>query len=313
MILVMNKKHGVGCTTLAFNLGMLYNIPIYVKNDSFMLDKSKEKSPMLDRPHVDSFPSVSKITPSKKDGIMDIGAEYSHIRFRKFIKSASVIVVPLDFGYETILHTIDTLDYVRELNDSVPIVMVLNRLNKQDYKRDFNYKEYIFNRLDDAGYNFETENLQFTYLRNSYGLSSNLDSGKYFLDNFIVEDRLEEFKNLNKEVKHSQYDLFLHLVYNALKDTDYTDTDVYDQEKDIVVFRTHFLAQKYSYSQLDFKRYINPSYVLKENKLLRDMAYISDCVYGHCYDICKESEFRKREEKYYNFSKENGKRDRAWF
>ena len=281
MILVMNKKSGVGCTTLAYTLGRLFNLPIYVNKESFMLDDW----------HREIFPTVGKITATKRSGVLDIGSDVEKAYVRKFVNNASVIVVPVDFGYETIMKTIRTLDIIRSFNEEVPIVLVLNRLDKEDGDRDFNYREYLKNKFEDHGYLLHGGKIVLTYLRNSYGLYSNLDSGEYFLDKFLREDRKGEFERFKEYFmstlrheydetwEHPDYDLFRCFVAKSLDKVDYEDEAIYEQEKDMVVFRNGFKRDFHWLQTSKLLEFGDGKYAYKENKLVRDMAYIAHSVF----------------------------------
>ncbi|WP_087438103.1 hypothetical protein [Sulfurospirillum diekertiae] len=386
----MNKKHGVGCTTLTYNLGRLFNIPIYVDKNHFMLDKD----------HKDLFPTVRKITASKENGILDIGADYNKPYVKKFISKAKVIVIPLDFGYETIIDTLATLKYLKDqqflnllqqvdaieelryikqekdtlLNEIsqrknnalksspeneieikkyfsrecenieqrfmnrfvealeegqlnayiTPIILILNKLDKQDSERDFSHKEDLKNRFQDEGYHFDNMNLILTYLRNSYGLYSNIDNGGYFFDKFLTdqgqkdffEGRISYHENIFKRYinncanfssRYSQefcqvyvkkhlsvgrsYQLFLIIAYSILQKVDYTDTNIYDQDKDIVIFREQF-KNEYKYLStytLDNELFDKTYIYNKETKLIKDIAYIAYSI----FEYLDETDFKK--------------------
>ena len=177
MILVMNKKNGVGCTILTYNLGRLFNIPIYVKPNSFMLDDE----------HQDYFQTVKKIAHNNTLGILDIGTDVEKKYVQKFLKDGivNIIVIPMDFGYETILKTRETAEYIREINDTIDIVFILNRLDKNDRERDFNYRNFLLEQFPDLT---STHNYHLTYLRNSYSLFSNMDIGEYLFEKCQSEE-----------------------------------------------------------------------------------------------------------------------------
>jgi len=314
MILVMNKKHGVGCTTLTYNLGRLFELPIFVKEDSFMFDNE----------HKVYFENVGKITTSKREGIFDIGAEYNKTFVKRFIQNdAKVVVIPLDFGYETIVDTITTIQYVQELNEELPIILILNRLDKQDSDKDFNYKEYLKLKFEDAGIDFRSRNLVLTYLRNSYGLYSNFDVGNYFMDNFFSNDYLmkreKEKEMYCEKIKYFEYEQFLYFTNEALAKVDYKNEDVYIQDKDMVEFRNNF-KEKYSdfrhnydyfvrrrndnnliYSYSTIKNYCdtyrNKTALYQEAKLIKDMAFISHVIF-ECFasedNIIRQKMYRHR-------------------
>jgi len=298
MILVMNKKHGVGCTTLTYNLGRLFELPIYVDKDNFMIDSY----------HKELFPTVGKITASKKSGIFDIGADYKKAYVKKFINQSKVIVIPLEFGYESIIYTIDTIKYIREIdytrpnpqeiNPETPIVLVLNRLDKSDSDRDFQYKEYLKSKFEDEAELFFDNKLILTYLRNSYSIYSNLDNGKYFLDNFINEHK-DFYK---KNIENFEYDTFHYLVNKALSKTDYKNEDIYLQDKDMVEFRNIFNDSypnyRYNYDEhylnkgrLSYEKFedhcksiVNHKKVSYDDKLIKDMAFITHTIFEFIAD-----------------------------
>jgi len=310
MILVMNKKHGVGCTTLTYNLGRLFELPIFVKEDSFMFDNE----------HKVYFEDVGKITTSKREGIFDIGAEYNKAFVKRFIENdAKVVVIPLDFGYETIVDTITTIQYVQELNEELPIILILNRLDKQDSDKDFNYKEYLKLKFEDAGIDFRSRNLVLTYLRNSYGLYSNFDVGSYFMDNFFKTEPFREKEEHQKYIENFEYKKFLHFVNIELSRVDYRNEKIYIQDKDMVTFRNNF-KEKYpdyernynyflhqnkgkdSYYKYDTLQKYLKNYQLKlsvshESKLVKDMAFICHNIFECITDeknIIRRTMYRHR-------------------
>lgn len=313
MILVMNKKHGVGCTTLTYNLGRLFELSIFVKEDSFMFDNE----------HNIYFEEVGKITTSKREGIFDIGAEYNKAFVKRFIESnAKVVVIPMDFGYETIIDTITTIKYVQELNEELPIVVILNRLDKQDSDKDFNYKEYLKLKFEDAGINFASRNFVLTYLRNSYGLYHDMDVGSYFMDNFysnkyaLEQEKVK--KDLSKRIEYFEYKQFLYFTNEALAKIDYKNEDIYIQDKDMVEFRNNFkekypdYAKDYDYFLRQHKKQNNHSYssikdycdkyrdktnIYQEQKLIKDMAFVSHVIFEYFAsedDIIRRRMYRHR-------------------
>lgn len=321
MILVMNKKNGVGCTTLTYNLGRLFGLPIYVKEDSFMFDSE----------HKDYFEDIGKITTSKREGIFDIGADYKKAYVKRFIKdNAKVAVVPLDFGYESIIDTIETVKYIQGVNEELPIILILNRLDKQDSDKDFNYKEYLKLKFEDAGIYFYEDNLVLTYLRNSYGLYSDFDIGNYFMDKFFSDkyalERDENRKYYSQKIEYFEYKQFLYFVNEVLAKVDYRNEGIYIQDKDMVEFRNNFkdkypdyeyyydylLKNNYHrdnknskdcnyipYSYSDITRYCDKyrdkTSIYQEQKLIKDMAFISHVIF-ECFasedDIIRQRMYR---------------------
>ncbi|QFR43760.1 hypothetical protein [Sulfurimonas xiamenensis] len=300
MILVMNKKHGVGCTLLTYNLGRLLNLPIYVDKNSYMLDEE----------HKYKFPQVAKITASNKRGIFDIGTNVETKYTKKFIEKAKLIVIPFEYGYECMLQTIKTLKYIESVTSrKIPTLLILNRLDKQDSDRDFKYTKYMKGKFIENNYSFkkiydyhDNSNLYLAYLRNSYSLQSNLESGEYFLDKMYNKDYIRDrLNNLSefRAIKNFEYRFFLYLARDIIGRVDYEDEDIYRQDKDMVIFRNNY-ARTYidkiepsleKTLEIDMNRYfdynkglphnvyvddiINKMYVNnKETKLIKDMAYI---------------------------------------
>ena len=298
MILVMNKKHGVGCSLLTYNLGRLFNLNIYVNKDSYMIDDE----------HSLLFPEVKKITSNMKNGIVDIGANIETAYSKKFIKQAKLIIVPFEFGYESIMKTISTLKYIEfTTNRKIPTILVLNRLDKQDSDRDFNYTSEMRDRFKEAGFRFKRNmlnqndegNFYLTYLRNSYEFQSSMGYGEYFLDKFFNPDYIETvFKNndFRKKIKKFDYRFFVNISERIIHKVNYRNEEIYNQDKDMVVFRNNYeeyvrrnfsnleenlhrdldsYATNYS-ARIRLRDLIDDTYVRnKETKLIKDFAYIS--------------------------------------
>ena len=299
MILVMNKKNGVGCTSLTYNLGRLFELPIYVKEDSFMIsDDYKEL-----------FPTVSKITPSKKGGIFDIGSDYKKAYVKKLIIDyAKVIVIPMELGHESIIGTIETIKHIRAIDEArpnpngfnlqTPIVLVLNKLDKQDSDKDFRHKEALLLKLEEAGFNYNGVRIVMTYLRHSYGVFADIENGQYFLDKFLKETMVEDKEINHKNIDNFEYKKFLHFVFRSLSKTDYENDNIYIQDKDMVEFRNKFKKRYYDkmcgvancndINSIQWKgienfcnKMIHKTNVYQEDKLIKDLAFISHTIYEY--------------------------------
>ena len=310
MILVMNKKHGVGCSVLAYNLGRLFDLPIYVNKDSFMLDEEYSAN----------FEHVSMRTGAIKHGIYDIGANFEKYN-KKFIHNAKLIIIPFEYGFESMIETIKTLKYIEFASSrKIPTMLVLNRLDKEDKERDFNYTQSMKELFDENGIRFsnifnknDTGNLYLTYLRNSYGLQSNLESGEYFMDKMYdkkyISDALNNLDGFRKEKNMFDYRFFLHIASQIIEQVDYRNEEIYIPDKDMVMFRNSFVGRYVNkfYPNLerglesDLDSYfeknrgvakssslnslINKTYAhSKEKKLIKDMAYI-----GFLVDVLYEN------------------------
>lgn len=282
MILVMNKKHGVGCSLLTYSLGRLFNLPIYVDKGSFMLDEK----------HYAKFPPVSKITASNKRGIFDIGANLETRYTKKFIQNAKLIIIPFEYGYESMISTIQTLKYIEFVsNRKISTVLILNRLDKKDDDRDFNYTRHMKERFTEEGINFsnifdseDTGNLYLTYLRNSYSLQSNLEYGEYFLDKMYNKEYIYDYlNNLDgfRNGKLFDYRFFMYLADNIISSVNYKNEDIYIQDKDMVVFRngySKYVEKNYPNLSQTLNRELNE--YLKKNKGVREEASVNRLVDG---------------------------------
>jgi len=271
MILFMNLKNGVGCTTLTYNLGRLFNQNIFVKKDSFMLDEY----------YAELFPSVYEVNSDIKDGFYDVGSDVKSDDTSKLIKKANAIVLPMDFGHETYLKSIETIKHIRNIRADIPVIIVVNRLDVQDAKRDFTYQHHLADQLADADiglasdFKYKTNpeedmSIMVTYLRNSYGLFCDFEYGKYFLDRFLTDQSPIE----NSE----HYKFFLYLTYRMFTNKNYANKNEYRQDKDMVIFRLDFLDKcenldEFKQAVEKYKNFrLNTN---KEYKLIKDISYIA--------------------------------------
>ena len=304
----MNKKHGTGCTLLTYNLCRLFNLPIFVDKDSFMLDDE----------HKLLFPQVSKITAGAKRGIFDIGSNFETRYAKKFINNAKLIIIPFEYGYECMVSTIQTLKYIEYATARrIPIVLVLNRLDRTDQDRDFNYTNHMKDKFREEGidfgniFNHNQNNIYLTYLRNSYSVQSNLESGEYFLDkqynHTYISDKLNYQSEFRTGVNFFEYRFFLNITKEIISEVDYRNEDIYEQDKDMVQFRNNyseyisinygdihhslnndlhnFIMRNTNYDdRIYVEKLINRTYIAKEKKLLKDMAYIGFLIDVIYYD-----------------------------
>lgn len=205
MILVLNKKPGVGCSTIAYNIAKLFSLPLYVYNSSYYYDDNPEDSTLYN-----NIKSMDLINEKTTYGVCDIGSSYSSSKSTRNInksmklrcRNASVAVIPFEINLESMDKTIETMCDVRKWNKHLKIVLIANRLDSDDIERDFNVKanfiELFREKLSEiyltstqkliefADYNdiyhdkdekrpnlikFDNySNITLTYLRNSYSL-----------------------------------------------------------------------------------------------------------------------------------------------
>ena len=251
---------------------------------------------------------------------MDEGANFEKYN-KKFIHNAKLIIIPFEYGFESMIETIKTLKYIEFASSrKIPTMLVLNRLDKEDKERDFNYTQSMKELFNENGIRFsnifnknDTGNLYLTYLRNSYGLQSNLESGEYFMDKMYdkkyISDALNNLDGFRKEKNMFDYRFFLHIASQIIEQVDYRNEEIYIPDKDMVMFRNSFVGRYVNkfYPNLerglesDLDSYfeknrgvakssslnslINKTYAhSKEKKLIKDMAYI-----GFLVDVLYEN------------------------
>jgi len=181
MILVMNKKGGLGCTTIAFNLAKIFNLKLYTKKDSFMLS---EKYRSL-------FLNVYKInSKASSNSIIDIGTQVETKYTKKFILKAKSIIIPTDRGFESLLLTTQTIQYIQSINKDIPILLIYNKLSRSDSDRDKNYTDYAKKLFIE----FDTKSTRYEYLRFSYAFQKDLIVGNFFLNSMVD---LQDLKSIN--------------------------------------------------------------------------------------------------------------------
>lgn len=303
MIIIANKKAGVGCTTLANSLSRIFNLNLYVNQDSFLLqDKYFKNEENID------YSYIKKRTDTVDEkGVYDLGTKFDNKSAHKFIDEADVVVVPVELGYESIQKAIETIKFIRGINYDIPVVVVLNRLLVKDLNdRDRLYKTELEDYFFKADLEFydktidytdeDNDKLILTYLRNSYGIFTNSDKRKYFLDNFKFELQTQKSKDRNTgniaykektsdrknllDCNDFEFRFFKYLVNKELEKGDWGNDKLYHQDKDMVLFRTEYLNRYQMDLELldcpydsDFLRY--------EKHLIKDMAFVAYAVQCH--------------------------------
>lgn len=303
MIIIANKKAGVGCTTLAFSLSNLFKLNLYVHPDSFLLNNKyflNSKDGGKDHSY------IKKINTIKEKGVFDIGTRIENKSSHQFIKNAKVAVIPVELGLESIEKAIETIKYIRGVNYDIPIVVVLNRLIVKNLNdRDDIYKNALKDKFIKADLEFyentigytdeKSPRLILTYLRNSYGLFTNMDKRYYFLDNFKSEKVIQRKDRKTGEITYKEktserenylkcdnfdFRFFKYLTSIELKKGDYQNDEIYRQDKDMVLFRTDF-NNRYieDYDLLDCP--YDSEFLRLEKHLIKDMSFVAYAVQCH--------------------------------
>ena len=145
MILVMSRIAGIGCSTIAYNMSRLYELPFYVYKDSIfntnemirdavdILDENKLEK---DDKKLNDIRLIEDITTRDNIGVFDLGSKYTMKSMTKKVmglaKKAKVALVPFQIGFENIDKTIQTLVDIKTWNPDIKIVLVLNKLDSDD-------------------------------------------------------------------------------------------------------------------------------------------------------------------------------------
>lgn len=185
-ISIFSTKHGVGCSTLAYNLGLLLNQRI-LEPDSGMLSffanaraHSKEGSTY----YVDK---ISKVKPHNyKQCIIDAGNHLSKATLEKVIKSSEVILIPSSYDHATLIHTVASLKIAFDINPNALIVVVFNRLDSSDTTTEKTYTKYAWERMKRM---IENDNIRLiirqAFIRSNFLYFEFAEGGYYFLDHFF--------------------------------------------------------------------------------------------------------------------------------
>lgn len=242
MILVVNKKNGVGSSLIGYNLSRLYSLPLFTTATNFMLSRDYKKK----------FPTVKPTPKNYKKGIYDVGSHnLTKTLTHKLLLNTKLVIVPFELGYESVIKAVETVKYIQTRKPNIKVLLILNRLDKHDDERDFNYTADVKQILRDNDIrigqpaDFYDDNVYLTYLRNSYSLFSNTEQGECFLDKFYARNKALDLKRKKFSSKFDyNYYFFMHLASEFVCSDIYLDDDIYDQNKDIVTFR------------VDYKRFI---------------------------------------------------------
>jgi len=313
MILVLNKKNGVGSSLISYNLSRLYNLPLFTTETNFMLSKDIR----------DDFPTVKSMPKSYKKGIYDVGSHnLTKTMTHKLLLNTKLLIVPFELSYESTIKAIETIKYVQSRKPDIKVLLILNRLDKHDEDRDFNYTKEVKNILTDyfsLGHSLQdySSNVFLTYLRNSYSLFSYSHQGDYFLDRMYKPN--VAFKVLKKFLPSTfDYWFFIHLASEFVCSDKYLDEEIYIQDKDMVMFRTNYENfiinkshvylnnltddEKDSYTRFVISKYEDYSNTINKDTIGKILSFQIDNVfrafnYGAYKDVYKKIDIKEDFEK----------------
>ncbi len=239
MILVLNRKCS-GCTTIAYNISKLFQLPLYVYESSYLYKNKDIKR--------NSDLRIIKTPKEKQLGVYDLGSNYksgetNSRRMSSLCKYADVAVIPFEISNQSIDKTIETMTDIRQKNPRLKIVLIANRLDNDDDTKDFlvknafmeDFKEKldgVYPKKNQKLITFDNQNthhdiheknpilprfensddIKLTYLRNSYALcgiapySYDLERGEYFLDLFKYNKKLYTHTEVDGKLEQYDYD-----------------------------------------------------------------------------------------------------------
>ena len=281
MIVVWNKKSGTGASILSFSLSQVLNLPLYVKDNNYYV-KSKEYDKN------DPRHNIRVAGKANNKGVFDAGSNTKVEQVREWIELAKVVIIPLEFGYESKVKTLETIKEIRFLDNPPPIILVINRI--QDDTTSFAYTRNLIEEFQEKGFIFDDKTLTLTHLRNSYYIYDIQDIYRYFLDDIKGPSYLGNF-DYSRE---NDFRLFKQCMFKSVQshnnksNVDYLSSQLYDPDKAMVKFRVNFLPYDKDTNPLQYKHnfdYFDDSYfengkIPYADKLIKDFAYI-------LFSVCK--------------------------
>ncbi len=198
MILVLNRKSGMGCTTLAYNISRLLDVKLYAQGSSYLHKiNSDYKEYMGEYFDSSKYPiKVNRINTQATEGVVDIGSNYLTARnnetLKIFLERAKSVIVPVELGYEALMQTVETIKDLRGWNEklegirkNVPIVIVINKLDPRDGVKDFSAKKHFISALRKINNDLEDE----------YGEALIQFTGDEYYDEEEDDPQLPSFEN----------------------------------------------------------------------------------------------------------------------
>lgn len=205
-IAVFSTKHGVGCSTIAWNLGLLLGQKIYEPTSGLLTFfgqvrlKNDERFLYADK--------IGKYKFVQEGGVYDCGNHLSEAEIRRILKKSDVVIIPTFYDHMTIINTVASLKIAYEVNPELKVILVFNRLLVTDERREKSYSQYALDRIrtlsQENGVQF-TLNIQ--YIRHNFTFFRFMEGGQYLLDQFLSESEfIVEKKHSEWEYISGKYD-----------------------------------------------------------------------------------------------------------
>ena len=268
IISVLNLKNGVGCSALTWNIAHTLDLDIYQHEKAmhtyFM---EQRKASIINGDLFTNKISVNAIDKKKfGSGIYDLGSDINYPYVRQILKRSNAIVIPVETGYEVLIKSIATIKYVQSENPNSMILIVFNKLDSSDTKREKNYSKFGEDLILE---HVNKSNIMFLYMRNSFAMYKRIEEGFFYLDNYIFQQK--EFKPIS--IFHLLQNLRWHSINKMLNSK--------QAEKAAKEFQQAEFFEKHAEFYHKYTEDINISevYDLKFNdnnrKLIKDMLILT--------------------------------------
>lgn len=185
-ISIFSTKNGVGCSTLAYNLGLFLNQKILEPDNGLLhiFGKVRAYNPEGATYYVDK---ISNVKPGEyKNCVIDAGNHLNRTTLEKVIQYSDVILVPSFYDHTTLIHTVSSLKIIYNINPNAIIIIVFNRLDPSDKTTEKEYTKYAWNRMLQM---LNNENIQaiirIAYIRANFLYFEFLEGGYCFLDHYF--------------------------------------------------------------------------------------------------------------------------------
>ncbi|WP_457744525.1 hypothetical protein [Sulfurimonas sp.] len=240
IISVLNLKSGVGCSTLVWNIAHILDLNIYQHDKAIHNYFLKQREASIQNGNLFCNKiSVNNINKKKfLKGVYDLGSDFNYKYVRQILKKSTVIIVPIEPGYEVLLKSIATIKFIQKHNQDSKIFIVFNRLDSSNTKREKKYSAYAEDLILE---HIKNKNIMFLHIRQSLAIYKNLSEGFYFLDNYIKQDI--EFKPI------TSFNLLRNLRWYSIKtmldskrinkaEQEMEETDFFDKHKKFFEYYT---------------------------------------------------------------------------
>ncbi len=273
VISIANLKNGVGCSALVWNIAHILELDIYQHDKAmhkFFLDERASRGISKSRNI-----SVHSIREDEiKSGVYDLGADINSKHAQQILSNSSVVIIPVEVGAESLIKTIETIQYVAQHNKECDIFLVFNKLDNLDTKRERKYTEQSVFKIQDLDEEI-VNRIQFYYIRYAFSMFRNLDEGYCLLDNFIHSGVAKE--------KISNFQLLQHLRYHTLKKMSKPDRKNDKAEREIAqssFYEKHTSLYKDFEQSMDIPMLFDRVFIGNNRKIIKDMLILTTRIKG---------------------------------